>query len=90
MSSWDWRIIDHNFFFDIIKFLNNSLISETQILEFDADGDGGVDQYEYLSRSLVLCKMAEQQEIDFIVTFYLIHQFFFFDIFGVVCLWLIR
>jgi len=50
------------------KFLNNSLVTPKQLLQFDTNGDGSVDRYEYLVRSLVACRFVEEDKIDLIMT----------------------
>jgi len=48
--------------------LNNSLMSPGQLLQFDTNGDGSVDKYEYLVRMLLMCKFVEEDKIDLIMS----------------------
>jgi len=49
------------------KFLNSSLVSPKQLLQFDSNGDGSIDKYEYLVRSLVSCHFVTEDKIDLIM-----------------------
>lgn len=44
--------------------MRRALISEAQLLEFDVDGDGKIDKYEFLSKMLVETQEVEQSKID--------------------------
>eukprot|EP01084_Bolivina_argentea_P267035 453160_1 len=48
--------------------MRRALISEAQLLEFDADGDGKIDKFEFLSKMLVETQEVEQSKIDEIMT----------------------
>jgi len=49
------------------EFLNNSLVTPEQILDFDMDGDGEISKYEYLVKSLLQCKFIREDKIDLIM-----------------------
>lgn len=49
------------------EFLNNSLVTAEQILDFDMDGDGEISKYEYLVKSLLQCKFVREDKIDLIM-----------------------
>jgi len=49
------------------EFLNNSLVTPEQILDFDMDGDGEISKYEYLVKSLLQCKFVREDKIDLIM-----------------------
>eukprot|EP01084_Bolivina_argentea_P292798 503473_1 len=46
------------------QVMKRALISEAQLLEFDVDGDGKIDKYEFLSKMLVETQEVEQSKID--------------------------
>merc|ERR1719499_2014875 len=52
---------------DSHKFLNESLVTPEQILDFDMDGDGEISKYEYLVRALITCKFVDGDKIDLIM-----------------------
>lgn len=45
------------------KIMNNSLVTREQIGEFDADGSGNIDKFEYLSKMLILTNEVEAEVI---------------------------
>lgn len=47
----------------ISKIMSNTLITEEQIKEFDADHSGQIDKFEYLSKMLVLTNEVQQHVI---------------------------
>jgi len=47
----------------IEKIMRNTLITEEHIAEFDADGSGNIDKFEYLSKMLVLTNEVEKSVI---------------------------
>merc|ERR1712048_617992 len=49
-------------------FLNNSLVTPTQLFEFDLNGDGEITKYEYLVKSLLACEFVTADKIDLIMT----------------------
>jgi len=49
------------------EFLNNSLVTPEQILDFDMDGDGEISKYEYLVKSLLQCQFVREDKIDLIM-----------------------
>lgn len=49
------------------QVMRRALISEAQLLEFDLDGDGKIDRYEFLSKMLVETGECEQSKIDEII-----------------------
>jgi len=48
-------------------FLKNSLLTPAQIEDFDADGNGEVDKFEFLQKSLIACKFVDIDKIDLIM-----------------------
>lgn len=47
--------------------LNNGLVSERQFHEYDQNGNGEIDRFEYVTASLVMCNFCDAQVIDFIM-----------------------
>ena len=45
------------------KIMNNALVTAEQINEFDADGSGNIDKFEYLSKMLILTNEVEADVI---------------------------
>ena len=45
------------------KIMNNSLVTREQIEDFDADGSGNIDKFEYLSKMLILTNEVEADVI---------------------------
>lgn len=45
------------------KIMNNALVTKEQIHEFDADGSGNIDKFEYLSKMLILTNEVEADVI---------------------------
>ena len=50
------------------QVLRRALISEAQLLEFDVDGNGKIDKYEFLSKMLIETQEIDQSKIDQIMT----------------------
>jgi len=46
------------------QVLRRALISEAQLLEFDVDGNGKIDKYEFLSKMLIETQEVEQSKIE--------------------------
>lgn len=46
------------------QMIAGALINEAQLLEFDTDGDGSIDKYEFLSKMVVMTGECEQEKID--------------------------
>lgn len=48
-------------------FLNDSLVTPEQLLDFDMNGDQEITKYEYLVKSLLACKFVCEDKIDLIM-----------------------
>jgi len=46
------------------ELLRKALIDEAQLMEFDQDGDGTIDRYEFLSKMLVELKECDLERIE--------------------------
>ena len=46
------------------QVMSRALISEAQLLEFDIDGDGKIDKFEFLSKMLVETREVEANKIQ--------------------------
>lgn len=46
------------------QVLRRALISEAQLLEFDVDGNGKIDKFEFLSKMLIETQEIDQSKID--------------------------
>merc|ERR1712154_546924 len=50
------------------EFLQRSLMSPKQLLDFDRNGDGEINKYEYLRHSLLQCRFVTEDKIDLIMS----------------------